>query len=380
MKKILVIEDECTLRESIVQLLEAQNFRAIAAEDGQVGVQIAQEQLPDMILCDVLMPGLDGYGVLSQLRQNPATALTPFIFLTSMAAKESFRRGMQLGADDYLTKPCSLEELLGAIRSRFAKQATLINHTQQQLNSLCSSITRAFPHEFRTPLNGVLGLTEVLIDDYEAIDRHDLLDIVQGVHDSAARLHHLSQNFLLYAELEAALHNPGLGDRYQAGRTNEPHELINQTSRALVQASERDADFHLSVQDLRPEDLHLQTLCVCMAAPYLKKIIEELLSNVCKFSEPGTPIHLSATVQSTGYTLTLTDQGRGMTADQVASLGPYRQIDRPVYEQQGTGLGVAIVKCLVELHQGQFHLHSLLGQGTTIQVTLPIQAMVPPEE
>lgn len=368
MKKILVIEDNVSLSESIAEVLEAENFHAIVAEDGQAGVQIAQEQLPDMILCDVLMPGLDGYGVLSQLRQNPATALIPFIFLTSLAVKESFRHGMQLGADDYLTKPCSLEELLGAIRSRFAKQATLLNHTQQQLNSLCKSITHAFPHEFRTPLNGVLGLTEVLIDDYDALDRHDTLDIVQGVHASAVRLHHLSQNFLLYAELEVALHNPTLGDRYTSRRTDDPHGLITQASLALAKANKRDADLHLSLQDFRG-----QSLQVCIAGLYLKKIVEEILSNACNFSDPGTPIHLSATVQSNGYVFTLTDQGRGMTADQVASLGPYRQIDRPVYEQQGTGLGVAIVKCLVELHQGQFRLHSLPGQGTTIQVTLPIE-------
>lgn len=125
MKKILVIEDEAQSREMFLECLEAENFDAIGAENGLIGIQQAQSQLPDLVICDIRMPQLDGYGVLTTLRQDPATAMIPFIFLTAKATKAELRQGMELGADDYLTKPFTVEELLGAIAARLEKQAAL---------------------------------------------------------------------------------------------------------------------------------------------------------------------------------------------------------------------------------------------------------------
>ncbi|MBA3923974.1 MAG: response regulator, partial [Nostocaceae cyanobacterium] len=128
MKKILVIEDETILRENIVALLEAEDFEVIAAENGLIGLKIAISELPDVILCDMMMPELDGYGVLTMLRQEPTTTTTPFIFLTARSTKSDFRQGMELGADDYLTKPFTRAELLKAIAIRLTKQATFKKH------------------------------------------------------------------------------------------------------------------------------------------------------------------------------------------------------------------------------------------------------------
>ena len=125
MKKILVIEDEAQSRDMFLECLEAEGFDAISAQNGLVGVQQAQELLPDLVICDIMMPELDGYGVLTTLRQDPVTAMIPFIFLTAKGTKASLRQGMELGADDYLTKPSTVQELLGAIAARLEKQAAL---------------------------------------------------------------------------------------------------------------------------------------------------------------------------------------------------------------------------------------------------------------
>ena len=125
MKKILVIEDEAQSRDIFLECLEAEGFNTLCAENGRVGIQIVQEQLPDLVICDIVMPELDGYGVLSTLRQDPVTAIIPFIFLTAKATKAEFRQGMELGADDYLTKPSTAEELLRAIAARLEKQTAL---------------------------------------------------------------------------------------------------------------------------------------------------------------------------------------------------------------------------------------------------------------
>lgn len=134
MNKILVIEDEPSVRANIIELLEAEDFDAVSAENGFMGALWAQENLPDLIICDVMMPELNGYDVLIALQQNPVTATIPFIFLTANADKADIRQGMELGADDYITKPFTRNELLGAIATRFAKHEVVMQQytTAQQ--------------------------------------------------------------------------------------------------------------------------------------------------------------------------------------------------------------------------------------------------------
>jgi Response regulators consisting of a CheY-like receiver domain and a winged-helix DNA-binding domain len=121
MAKILVIEDEESIRENILELLEAENFEALGAANGKVGIKMAIAQMPDLILCDMMMPEIDGQGVLKALRAEPVTATIPFIFLTAKADKTDIRLGMEQGADDYITKPCTPQELLKAIAIRLRK-------------------------------------------------------------------------------------------------------------------------------------------------------------------------------------------------------------------------------------------------------------------
>lgn len=118
MKKILVIEDEAETLENLVLMLEMEGFKPLSASNGRTGVAVAKREMPDVILCDVSMPEMDGYGVLETLRADSATVSIPFIFLTAKGDKKDLRAGMNLGADDYLTKPASAEEVLSAINAR----------------------------------------------------------------------------------------------------------------------------------------------------------------------------------------------------------------------------------------------------------------------
>ncbi len=126
MKKILVIEDEKQVLSNIVEILTSGGFFPLCAENGITGIELAKGNIPDLIICDIMMPHLDGYGVLAELRSNPPTSTIPFIFLTAKADKTDLRQGMNLGADDYLTKPFRRQELLEAVSSRLAKHETLM--------------------------------------------------------------------------------------------------------------------------------------------------------------------------------------------------------------------------------------------------------------
>ena len=136
MTKILIIEDNPQMRENLALMLEMEGFAVSRAEDGQRGLEVARSHPPDLILCDVMMPGLDGHGVLKALRADPATATIPLIFLTAKGEKLDQRAGMNLGADDYLVKPVAKEDVLAAIRARLERQQQHEHNTRAQLSQV----------------------------------------------------------------------------------------------------------------------------------------------------------------------------------------------------------------------------------------------------
>ena len=156
MKRILVIEDQSVMRRNIHTILEMEGFEVFSAENGKKGLEATTQNLPDLILCDVMMPELDGYGVLTALRSNEQTATIPFIFLTAKGEKADLRAGMNLGADDYLAKPVSKDELLAAIRARLEREHAREQRLEKELGD-----AGGFNPDFTSakPLEQ-LGLTE----------------------------------------------------------------------------------------------------------------------------------------------------------------------------------------------------------------------------
>lgn len=143
MKRILIIEDNQEVRENTTEILELANYNVISAENGKIGVDLAKKEKPDLIICDVMMPELDGFGVLHVLSKNPETASIPFIFLTAKSEKEDMRKGMKLGADDYLTKPFDDVELLDAIDTRLKKSSIIKSEFSKTTEGLHTFIDQA---------------------------------------------------------------------------------------------------------------------------------------------------------------------------------------------------------------------------------------------
>ncbi|MDJ0735917.1 MAG: response regulator [Nostocaceae cyanobacterium] len=361
MNKILVIEDDINIRENIVELLENEEFIVIAAVNGSMGLELAQETIPDLIICDVMMPKLDGYDVLMQLRQNDITASIPFIFLTAKSTKEELRKGMVLGADDYLTKPFTREELLAAISCRLEKQITINKRYQNNVNELRNTITLSLPHELRTPLNGILGFSKLLMDDLEEFDSTEIREMAASIYNSGERLFSLIQKCLLHAELQVIATDTERIQNLQSQQTVFPTlafiELINEKAKKL--GREADLQMFLQKHDVRISESNLY------------KIIEELIDNALKFSEPGTPILIITQDIKNTFSLSFTNYGRGMTKEQIAELGAYRQFERQIYEQQGLGLGLIIAKLLTELHGGELKIKSQPKEKTMVEVLLP---------
>jgi signal transduction histidine kinase len=362
MKKILVIEDDRSVRENLLDLLDAKNFETFGAGNGKTGVELALVHQPDLIICDVMMPELDGFGVLTALRKEPATATIPFIFLTAMTEKTDLRQGMSLGADDYLTKPFTGGELLDAISARLEKQAAIEQQQSQKLDQLRSSITLSLPIELRSPLNNILGFSQLLIEESASPERQDIREMSEVIHKSAERLERLIQNFLLYAELEVIATNPERIEALRSSQVSSAASVIAQIINHLAKRVGREADLQLELQDSS----------VQIAQVRLEKIVAELLDNAFKYSTPGTPIRVVGTPVGPFFILSITDRGRGMSADQIAEIGAYQQFERKLYEQQGSGLGLIISKRLAQLLGGQLTIESTPDKETTVKVFLPI--------
>lgn len=188
MKNILVIEYETHTRNLFVNYLKSNGFHTIGAENGMVGIQQAEEYSPDLILCDIQMPELDGYGVLNRLRQNPVTATIPLIFMTVKFTIDELRKGMNLGADDYLTKPCTGEELVGAIAARLERQKTLRHWyiNQHRLTQELQAIDSDNFYPTSSHLNRVFQFIE---ENYH--QQISISDVAQAAGYSNAYLTHL---------------------------------------------------------------------------------------------------------------------------------------------------------------------------------------------
>lgn len=154
-KKVLIIEDNDDIRENISEILELAGYTVCTAANGKQGIELAMKQFPDIILCDIMMPELDGYGVLYMLNKKPETATIPFIFLTAKAERVDLRKGMEMGADDYLTKPFDDIELLNAVESRLKKKEVQVNFYSKSLDRLNSIIAKS---------DGLLELKKIIED------------------------------------------------------------------------------------------------------------------------------------------------------------------------------------------------------------------------
>jgi two-component system, sensor histidine kinase and response regulator len=250
MTHILVIEDSSKLRERIIELLGYEDFEVVGAPNGRVGVQLAREKLPDLIICDVMMPELDGYGVLLELRSEPITATIPFIFLTALAERSDLRRGMEHGADDYLTKPFTQPELLAAVNVALEKQQIKKRLYGQQLEELRQNLLQSLPHELRTPLNAILGYGQLLALQANTVEPDKIRSMAENIVTSGRRLFRLIENYLLYAQLELMKADPERVNMLRNVRIENALEVIRYSAEQQARDVGREGDLILDMEQV----------------------------------------------------------------------------------------------------------------------------------
>jgi two-component system, sensor histidine kinase and response regulator len=369
MTKILMIEDEAILREEVLEWLTLENFDALGAADGIAGIEAAFHHLPDLIICDITMPRLDGHGVLLELRANPATIDIPFIFVTARAAYDDVRRGMDLGADDYITKPFTRLELLRAVQTRLEKKAVLEQKRQFEVQQwqqaweqereqrlLKSKLVAMFSHDFRNPLTSIMSSNALLRDYADRLDENRRLAHFNRVETSVRQLLQMLDDMLVVAQMETGhlefKPEPLNLERFFQGIIDEFQAMHSETHAIVFKCA--------SSGDL-PADSRL-----------LHQIVANLISNAIKYSPPGSEVSVSLDHFDGYIELSVQDQGIGIPeADQHRLFASFQRASN-VGSVAGTGLGLAIVQQSAELHGGSVHLASQVNVGTTVTVKIPI--------
>ena len=367
MSKILIIDDEEWLREMVNLALSQKGYEVIEAPNGALGIELARKELPDLILCDVNMDKVNGYATLSSLRDQPTTASIPFILMTGLADNAGMGQGMELGADDYLPKPFTIEALYAAVEARLKKSQTLRSAAEKKLADLRDNISLMLPHELRTPLNGILAFGEILGAEAASLPVTEIAEMGRAVYDSGKRLERLIENFLIYAQLEMLAADPQKIAALRKKQSPKPARLIEERATTQAQAAGRATDLTLQLSDSP----------VPISEDYLARIVDEIVQNAFKFSRAGTPIKVCAGAAANKFFLSVTDRGRGFSTEHISRIGAYMQFDRKMQEQQGQGLGLSIAKRLIELHDGTLAIQSDPETGTTVSVKLPSCAPPP---
>ena len=362
MVSVVAIDDNLSVLKAVEVILQTAGFEVRIAHDGSEGLKLIKKEPPDVVICDIEMPKLNGHQVLRVLRQDAATADLPVIFLTAYSERSDVRTGMELGADDYITKPFSAKDITGAVEAQIKKRTALATKYESTLRLLRKNIAYALPHELRTPLAGILGFAGVLDMDYENLKPEELHQIAGHILRSGRRLQRVLENYLVYAQLEILGADPLEMEALRNHIVANTEEIVTTQARQKAAEAARATDLVLSVQNIALQ----------ISEGDLRKIVEELTDNAFKFSDPGTPVHVSSRRGPDRFTLQIQDRGRGMTAEQIQNVGAYMQFGRMLHEQQGLGLGLVIARRLAELHNVKFQIQSTPDHGTQVNLTFPI--------
>lgn len=360
-KIILVIDDEESMRFACKSVLEEAGFHVVEAADGDAGFASAQQHHPDLVLCDIEMPNKNGFELLRLFRAHPPTSGIPFVFLTGRTEKSAMRKGMDLGADDFLTKPFTGGELLSTVNARFQRAVARDKETGQKLDELRHNISNAVPHELRTPLSGILGFGTILKEQAGSLGPQELAEIADHIVGSGKRLQNTLEKFWLYSEIS-------MKARDEATRATLQGSELPGAEKAVAAFAKQKARAHG-----RPDDLRLLTLPevgLRINEKHFSILLEEILENAFKFSKSGSVVEVSAEVNPFGWEIRIKDNGKGMSPGEIDRVGGFMQFGRQKQEQQGLGLGLAIVHEIVALYGGELHIESVAGQGTNVRVRL----------
>jgi len=361
---LLIVDDTPENIGVLFECLAVQNFKIFVAENGSDALEIAKEKHPDLILLDIMMPGINGFETCRQLKNIPQTQNIPVIFMTALSETSDKVKGFQLGAVDYVTKPFQQEEVLARINTHLTirqlqNQLQVQNEQLIKLNQEKNEFLGIAAHDIKNPLTAIQSAAEVIELDYETMSKNDMVKQAKRISVTTRQLFTLIDNLLDINAIESGKFNIS------------PSSIdIFPTLQSLVMTySNRAKTKNIAVQFQTPEKQYH----AFVDGNTIIQVLDNLISNAVKYSPPGKPVDIRVTESEKFVRCEIQDEGPGLSdSEQQKLFHKFSKLStRPTGGEHSTGLGLFIVKKLVEAMNGKVWCESELGKGTTFFVDFP---------
>lgn len=367
---ILLVDDNPTNLAVLFDYLDNIGFMLLMAQSGEKALKIIEKRKPDIILLDIVMPGIDGFETCKRLKENDELKDIPVIFMSALSETVDKVKGFEIGAVDYITKPFQQEEVLARISAHLTirDQQKKLLEQQQKLLELNESLSRLnaskdrffsiIAHDLKTPFTALLGMTGFLLSDFSEFNKNEMQEWLHGLHRAADSTYALLKNLLVWARL-------------QRGSMEFKPEQIDLNKIAA-------ANISLLTENARQKNIDLQNSVEPGTFVYADRnmtdtVLRNLLSNAVKFTGSGGKVRAAAGPDEYSREISVSDTGVGISAadkDKLFQIGE-RVRSKGTAEEEGTGLGLVLCKEFVERNGGRIWVESEEGKGSTFIFTLP---------
>lgn len=356
MSRIVLIEDDLLLAENTSLILSLNGFECFVANSSKDGILLIEEMIPDLVVCDIMLDSMDGFDVLRSIRQDKGFINLPFIFLSGLADITDKRKGMNLGADDFLTKPYTSKDLIETIQARIEiSSAKKVNAEIETRKNAIDIFYQISTHEYLTPLNGIINFGTLLEEMIQQNDLSDAGSIVKAIQVSGQRMLRVTRKLLWYNQLANGI-NPW-------GNTSKSNVNIgvlqNTIFDFLRNSTTTQFNFHIESTGSFLFDFDREIL---------EQMITELLQNVIQYADPKFEINSSAILENNMFVLTIKNYYKGLYSMSTNMIKPFYQAHNSK-DMNGSGLGLYIIKEWVEKKKGSLDVAT---NQNIFEVTLKI--------
>lgn len=361
---VLIVDDNSTYLAVLSDYLNADGFETLTAQDGENAIRRAEQELPDIILLDILMPGLDGIEICRRLKAQAVTREIPVIFMTAMADMNDKLKAFNAGGVDYITKPLQLPEVLVRINVHLTlkRQQQHIQKQNVQLQQLNHDKDRFFSiiaHDLRGSLNSLRDLTRITAEDFEIYSLPKLKDVIRVQFETTDNLSKLLENLLMWARIQQGM------IEYQPQKLDLGNVIDWNIQLAILKAKQKQISLTTTVER--------KTYIIYADFNMIDTIVRNLLSNALKFTYSGGSIVVAATTDEHNVTMSVADTGLGISAEDISKLFridiKYKHLGTD--REPGTGLGLILCKEFIEKHGRNIWVESKEGKGSTFYVSFP---------
>jgi signal transduction histidine kinase len=357
---ILLADDNADMREYLARILHERGWAVETVGDGHAALAVAKARPPDLILSDVMMPGLDGFALLRALRADSSTAAIPVVLLSARAGEEARIEGAQAGADDYLVKPFGAQELLARIGTQLslARERARALEVSEAASRAKSDFLAMMSHELRTPLNAIGGYASLMEMEVHGPLTNEQRSDLARIQQSQRHLLGLINQVLTYSFGRAG------SARYELVELPVHEALVTAEALVVVQAHARGLTYGGSNCE--------STLRVSADREGVQRILLNVLTNAIKFTEPGGEIRTTCTADEDSVWISVIDTGIGIPPEKIRTIfEPFVQVDqRLTRPREGVGLGLAISRDLARGMGGDLTVESAPGKGSTFTLRL----------